>query len=114
MLFSFGKKCQFMQKTLDFGQMSEFLSIVIKSCCAKKCGKMTRVSLNINFLPKMSILHKKKKSEILGEMLNFPLSFYYYWKLSKTDIFQKQRILLQENLISPLETNIFENSDHFL
>ena len=85
-----------MQKALDFGQMSEFLSRVIKSCCAKKCGKVTRVPLNINFLPKMSILRKKKekKSEILGEMLNFPLSFHYYWKLSKTDIFQKQRILL--------------------
>ena len=65
-----------MQKALDFGQMSEFLSIVIKSCCAKKCGKVTRVPLNINFLPKMSIL--RKKSEILGEMLNFPLSFHYY------------------------------------
>ena len=33
-LFPFGKKCHFMQKVLVFGQMSEFLSTVIKSCRA--------------------------------------------------------------------------------
>ena len=33
-LFPFGKKCHIMQKVLVFGQMSEFLSTVIKSCRA--------------------------------------------------------------------------------
>ena len=33
-LFPFGKKYNFMQKVLVFGQMSEFLSTVIKSCRA--------------------------------------------------------------------------------
>ena len=32
----------------------------------------------------------------------------------KIDTFQKQKILLKENLISPLKTNIFENGDHLL
>ena len=32
----------------------------------------------------------------------------------KIDTFQKQKILLQENLISPLETNIYENGDQLL
>ena len=38
---------------------------------------MTRVSVNINFGAKMSILCKKK-NEILGEMLTFTLSVHYY------------------------------------
>ena len=59
-LFSSGNKCQFMQKALVFGQMSEFLRTVIKSCCANKWGKMTSVSININFLAKMSNLWKKR------------------------------------------------------
>ena len=49
-----------MQKVLVFGQMSEFLSTVIKSSCAKLWGKVTTVFLNINFCAKMSILGKKK------------------------------------------------------
>ena len=32
----------------------------------------------------------------------------------KIDTFPKQKILLKENLISPLKTNIFENGDHLL
>ena len=34
LFFSFGKKCNFMQKVTVFSQMSEFLSTVIISCCA--------------------------------------------------------------------------------
>ena len=41
-------------------------------------GKVTSVSVNINFGAKMSILCKK--CEILGEMLTFSLSVPYYWK----------------------------------
>ena len=48
-----------MQKVLVFGQMSEFLSTVIKSSHAKLWGKVTSVFLNINFCAKMSILGKK-------------------------------------------------------
>ena len=47
-LFIFGKKYHFMQKVLVFGQMSEFLSTVIKSSRAKLWGKVTSVFLNIN------------------------------------------------------------------
>ena len=57
-LFSFGKSVNLCKKnkTLGFGEMSEFLSAVIKSCCANFWCKVTSVSLNINFLAKMSIL----------------------------------------------------------
>ena len=44
----------------------------------KLWGKVTIVSVNINFGAKMSILCKK--SEILGEMLTFSLSVPYNWK----------------------------------
>ena len=64
-LFSFSKKQHFMQKTLVFGQMSEILSTGIKSCCCKLRGKVTSVSVNINFDGKMSILCKR--IEILGK-----------------------------------------------
>ena len=44
----------------------------------KLWGKVTSFSVNINFGAKMSILCKN--IEILGEMLTFSLSVYYYWK----------------------------------
>ena len=59
-LFLFGKKYHFMQKVLVFGQRSEFLSTVIKSCFAKLWGKVTSVFLNINFCAKQSIFWEKK------------------------------------------------------
>ena len=40
--------------------------------------KVTSVSVNINFGARMSILCKRKKIEILGEMLTFSLSMHYY------------------------------------
>ena len=58
-LFLFGKKYHFMQKVLVFGQMSEFLSTVIKSSRANLWGKVTSVFLNINFCAKLSIFWKK-------------------------------------------------------
>ena len=59
-LFLFGKEYHFMQKVLDFGQRSEFLSTVIKSSRAKLWSKVTRVFLNINFCAKLSIFWEKK------------------------------------------------------
>ena len=44
----------------------------------KLWGKVTSVSVNINFGAKISIYCKK--CEILGEMLTFSLSVPYYWK----------------------------------
>ena len=52
-----------MQKVLVFGQISEFLSTMIKSCCCKLWGKVTVVLININFGAKMSIFCKKKKEK---------------------------------------------------
>ena len=49
----------------------------------KLWGKVTSVSVNINFGEKMSILSKKKKKKKkknLGEMLTLSLSMPYYWK----------------------------------
>ena len=46
----------------------------------KLWGKITSVSVNINFGAKMLILCKKKKNEILREMLTFSLSMHYHWK----------------------------------
>ena len=50
-----------MQKSVSFWANEWILKYMINSCCASKWGKVTSVSLNINFLPKMSILCKKKK-----------------------------------------------------
>ena len=57
----------------------------------KLWGKVTIVSVNINFGAKMSILCKK--CEILGEMLTLSLSVHYYWKwlsFCKICLFLKQ------------------------
>ena len=43
----------------------------------KLWGKVTSVSVNINFGANMSILCQK--NEILGEMLIFSCSVHYYW-----------------------------------
>ena len=44
----------------------------------KLWGKITSVSVNINFGAKMLILCKR--NEILREMLTFSLSMHYHWK----------------------------------
>ena len=77
-LFLFGKKYHFMQKVLVFGQMSEFLSTLIKSSRAKLWGKVTSVFLNINFCAKLSILGKK--IEIREKCWFFQTIVHYYWK----------------------------------
>ena len=70
-LFLFGKKYHFMQKLLVFGQMSEFLSTVIKSGRAKLWGKC-----NINFCAKMSIFWEKN--------WNFVRNFDFFKQLCST------------------------------
>ena len=44
----------------------------------KLWGKVTSVSVNMNFGAKVSIFYEKK-IEILGRMLTFSLSVHYYW-----------------------------------
>ena len=78
-LFLFGKKYNFMQKVLVFGQRSEFLSTVIKSSSAKLWGKVTSVFLNINFCAKMSILGGKKLNFVRNVDF-FQTIVHYYWK----------------------------------
>ena len=50
----------FMQKSSVFGQMSEFSKSIDKIMSCKLSGKITSVSVNINFGAKMSILCEKK------------------------------------------------------
>ena len=75
-LFPFVKKSHFMQKVLVFGQMSEFLSTVIKSSRAKLWGKVTSVFLNINFCAKLSIFWEKN--------WNFVRNFDFFKQLCST------------------------------
>ena len=77
-LFPFGKKCHFMQKVLVFGQMTEFLSTVIKSCRANFGVKWKSVFLNINFCAKIAIL--EKKLNFCEKCWFFKTSVHYYWK----------------------------------
>ena len=69
-LFLFGKKYHFMQKVLVFGQMSEFLSTVIKSSRAKLWGKCNECFSQHQFLCKKCQFFGKK-IEILWEILTF-------------------------------------------
>ena len=48
--FLLEKKCQFVQNALVIGQMSEFLSIVIKSYCDKSFSQYKFSSKNVNFV----------------------------------------------------------------
>ena len=68
-LFLFGKKYHFMQKVLVFGQMSEFLSTVIKSSRANLWGKVTVFFSTSIFVQNCQFLGKK--IEILWEILTF-------------------------------------------
>ena len=77
-LFCLGKKLHFMQKASVFGQMTEFLSKVIKWCHANFEAKW-QVFLSISILVQ-KCQFCAKRIEILGEMLTFSLSVPYYWK----------------------------------
>ena len=64
----------------------------------KLWGKITSVSLNINFGAKMLILCKRKKNEILIEMLTFSLSMHYHWKWLSLCLFLEKYDFLCEGL----------------
>ena len=67
-----------MQKVLVFGQMSEFLSTVIKSCRAN-FGVKWRVFFSTSiFVQKCQFW--AKIIEVLWEMLTFETIVHYYWK----------------------------------
>ena len=77
-LFPFGKKCHFMQKVLVFGQMSEFLSTVIKSCRAN-FGVKWRVFFSTSiFVQKCQFW--EKKIEFREKCWFFQTIVHYYWK----------------------------------
>ena len=100
-----------MQKASVFGQTNEFL--IIMSC--NLWGKVTSVSVNINFGAKMSILCEK--IEILGEMLTFPLSGHYYWKWSsfcKICLFLDKCDFLCEGLYTLIKYQILIKNFNFL
>ena len=69
-LFLFGEKYHCMEKLLVFGQMSEFLSTVIKSSRAKLWGKCNECFSQHQFLCK-NVNFLGKKIEILWEILTF-------------------------------------------
>ena len=82
----------------------------------KLWGKVTSVSVNINFGAKMSILCKKK-IEILGEMLTFSLSVHYYWKwlsFCKIYLFLEKCDFLCEGLYTLIKCQIRKKTFNFL
>ena len=103
-----------MQKTLVFGQMSEILTTVIKSCCAKLWGKVISVSVNINFGAKMWFLCKK--IEILGEMCALLLKviiflqniLFFFFFLEKSDFLREGLYALSKCQIRVKDFNFFE------
>ena len=71
----------------------------------KLWGKVTSVSVNINFGARMS-LFCAKKIEILGEMLTFSLSVHYYWKwlsFCKICLFLEKCDFLSEGLYTSVK-----------
>ena len=81
-LFSFGKKCQFVQNALVIGQMSEFLSTVIKSCCDKSFSQYKFSSKNVNFVWKKGNLRRNVEFSIKFPLL---LKVIKNWHFSKTE-----------------------------
>ena len=80
----------------------------------KLWGKVTSVSVNINFGAKMSILCEK--IEILGEMWIFSLSVHYYWKWSsfcKICLFLEKSNFLFEGLYTLIKYQILIKSFNF-
>ena len=81
----------------------------------KLWGKVTSVSVNINFGAGMSLFYEK--IEILGEMLNFSLSVHYYWKwLSFCHIclFLEKCDFLSEGLYTLIKCQIRKKNIQFL
>ena len=67
-LFPFGKKCHFIQKVLVFGQMSEFLNTVIKSCRAN-FGVKWRVFFSTSIFVQKCQFWEKKLNFVRNDFL---------------------------------------------
>ena len=73
-------------------------------------GKVTSVSVNINFGARMSLFYEKK-NYILGEMLTFSLSVHYYWKwlsFCKICLFLVKCDFLSEGLYTLIKCQILK------
>ena len=82
----------------------------------KLWGKVTSVSVNINFGARMSLFYEKKY-EILGEMLTFSLSVHYYWKwlsFCKICLFLEKCDFLSEGLYTLIKCQILIKYFNFL
>ena len=82
----------------------------------KLSGKVTSVSVNINFGARMSLFYEKK-IYILGEMLTFLLSVHYNWKLlsfCKICLFLVKCDFLSEGLYTLIECQIRKKNIQFL
>ena len=80
----------------------------------KLWGKITSVSVNINFGAKMSILCEKNWN--LGEMLTFSLSVDYYWKwlsFCKMCLFLEKSDILCEGLYTLTVSNSDKRNFNF-
>ena len=74
----------------------------------KLWGKVTSVSVNINFGARMSLFYEKK-IYILWEMLTFSLSVHYYWKwlsFCKIYLFLEKCHFLSEGLYTLIKCQI--------
>ena len=114
-LFPFVKKYHFMQKVLVFGQMSEFLSTVIKSCRAN-FGVKWRVFFSTSiFVQKCQFLGKK--IEFREKCWFFQTIVHYYWKWTsywKTCLFSKNCNFLCDCLYTSRNCRILIKTSIFL
>ena len=82
----------------------------------KLWGKVTSVSVNIDFCAKMSILCKTK-IEVLGDMLTFSLKVHYYWKwlsFCKICLYLEKCDFLCEGLYTLIKYQILIKNFNFL
>ena len=92
-----------------FRQMSEFLSTVIKKCRANFEAKW-QVFMSISILVQ-ECHYFMKKIDILGEMLTFSLSVYYYWKwlsFCKICLFLEKCDFLSDGLYTLIKCQILK------
>ena len=104
-LFPFVKKCHFMQKVLVFGQMSEFLSTVIKSCFSHH----QFLCKNVNF--------GENKIEFREKCWFFQTIVHCYWKWTsywKTCLFSENCDFLCDCLYTSRNCRILIKTSIFL
>ena len=83
----------------------------------KLWGKVTSVSVNVNFGGKKMSILCQKKIQILGEMLTFSLSVHYYWKglsFCKICLFLEKCEFLCEGLYTLTKCQILIKNLNFL